>query len=334
MSMSWIVIILVIAAIIWFVRRNKARQNPSQPQSQIPNQGMPQNRPTGGTATPQRPASTNGRQCPYCAKTVMGQETACPSCGAKLPLPPRPATPEVDPAQGHRPVMGRGQTQQYNGETHVQQGGSGSMLGDMAKTGAAVIATQAILGGLMGQGQAQAGESMPPDPSMMPDGDYPDEGSPFPGIGAGGNNPFGGILGNGQEGGNNPFGGILGNDQEGGNNPFGGILGGGQEDGDSPFGNMMGGNDGDGSPFGNVMGGFDNGTNDDAQLPGGFDNGLSSLSNLGGDDNSGGAGWITDDSDSGGSSWLSSDSDGDSGGSWFSSDDDGPGSSWSFDDDD
>ncbi len=319
MSMSWIVIILVIVGIIWFVKRNKAKQNPNQTQSQMPNQGMQQNRPMGNTGTPQRPASANGRQCPYCAKVVTGQETACPSCGAKLPLPPRPATPdpEANPVQGRRPVMGKGQTQ--HSETHVQQGGSGSMLGDMAKTGAAVIATQAILGGLMGQGQAQAGERMPQDPSMLPDGDYPDEDSPFPGIGAGGNNPFGGILGGGQDGGNNPFGGILGN---------------GQEDGDSPFGNMMGGNDDGDSPFGNVMGGFGNSGNNDVQLPGGFDNGLDSLSNLGGDDNRGGAGWITDESDSGGGSWLSSDNDGDSGGGWFSSDDDGPGSSWSFDDDD
>ncbi len=316
--MSWIIIVLIIIGVIWLVKRNRNRtQQPNQ--TQIPQQNMPQNHPEGGFGrasgpnNPQqsRPLGAGNRQCPYCTRAVGNQETLCPSCGAKLPLPPRPATPVQDgnPVQGRHPVMGRGQNTQ-TGETHVQEGRGGSMLGDAVKTGAAVIATQAILGGLMGQGQAQAGNQMPPDPSMMPDDDYPDDtGSPFPGMGAGGNNPFGGILGNGDEG-------------------------------DSPFGNVMGNGD---NPF------FGNGTDQDTPLPGGFDNGLGALSNLGGsDDSNNAAGWITDENDTGSnggwlssgnddnSSWsLGSNDDDNSGGNWFSNDDDsGSGSSWSFGSDD
>ena len=135
--MSWLIIVLIIIGVIWLVRRNKNRQQSNQTATQLPRQNMPQNRPNSGPNNPQqsRPVGAGSRQCPYCTRAVGNQETLCPSCGAKLPLPPRPATPdpENNPVQGRRPVMGRGQTQ--GGETHVQQGHSGgSVLGCLLYT--------------------------------------------------------------------------------------------------------------------------------------------------------------------------------------------------------
>ncbi len=333
--MSWIIIVLIIVGIIWLVKRNRNRsQQPDQ--TQMPRQNMPQDRPNSGPNNPQqqRPvAAGGGKQCPYCARTVDVQSPICPSCGAKLPVPAQPqqGNTVLDNAQRQRQ---RGERVSGNSQIHEGQSG-GSVLGDAVKTGAAVIATQAILGGLMGQGQAQAGNQMPPDPSMMPDSDYPDEADgPFPGLpgmGAGGNNPFGGILGN-------------------------------DDDSSSPFGNFPG--NGEDSPFGNVLG---NGSDGDNPMSGVFGGGLGSLDNLGGaDDSNNAAGWVTDENDTGsnnggwlasndddssplgnwplggsndndaGSSWsFSDDDDSSSSSSWsFGSDDSDSGSSWSFDDDD
>ncbi len=158
--MSWIIIVLVIVGIVWLVKRNKNRQQPRQ--------NMPQNRPNGGFNRPgvlNRPQQRNTNQqgtvgagnklCPFCAETIKAQATVCRFCGHQL----------NELSQQGNTVFGNGQ----------QQATGGSMIGDAVKTGAAVMATQAILGGLMGQGQAQTGNNMPPDPSMMPGSDYPDD---------------------------------------------------------------------------------------------------------------------------------------------------------------
>lgn len=295
--MSWIIIVLIIVGVIWLVKRNKNR--PQQPtQTRISRQNMPQNAGrSGGMSTPQqqRPMNAGNRQCPYCAKVVDAQEAVCQSCGAKLPVLPQQgntASKNGQTQQG-RTVLDNSQIHQ-GGNSQIQQGRGGSVLGDAVKTGAAVMATQAILGGLMRQGQAQAGNQMPPDPSMMPGADYPDEAD----------SSFGGILGNEDDNGS-PFGNVLGNGSDD-DNPLSSVLGGGL----GSLGNLGGSDDNsngatwvtDENDFGNTGG-----------WPSSNDDSSSSLGNWSFDSN--------DDSDSG-SSWSFSDDDNDFGSNWSFSDDD------------
>lgn len=300
--MSWIIIVLIIVGVIWLVKRNK--NSPQQPnQTRLSHQNMPQNssygssgRPSGmNTSQQQRPMSAGNRQCPYCAKVVGVQEAVCQSCGAKLPVLSQQgnAASNNGQTQQGKTVLGNSQIHQ-GGNSQIQQGRGGSVLGDAVKTGAAVIATQAILGGLMGQGQAQAGNQMPPDPSMMPGAGYPDEAD----------SSFGGILGNEDDNGS-PFGNVLGNDSND-DNPLSGVFGGG-------LGSLDNLGDSDDSNNSAAWVTDENDSGNTGSWASSNDDSSSLLGNWSFDSN--------DDSDSG-SSWSFSDDDSDVGSSWSFSDDD------------
>lgn len=293
--MSWIIIVLIIVGVIWLVKRNKNRPQ-QQNQTRLPRQNMPQNTDKSGdmdTPQQQRPMSAGNRQCPYCAKVVGAQEAVCQSCGAKLPVLPQQGNTASKNGQTQQERTVLGNSQIHQGGSQIQQEHRGSVLGDAVKTGASVIATQAILGGLMGQGQAQASNQMPPDPSIIPGTDYPDEAD----------SSFGGILGNEDDNGS-PFGNVLDNGSDD-DNPLSGVLDGGLGSLDSLDGSDNNSNDAawvtDENDFGNT-----------GDWPSSNDDSSSSLGNWSFDSN--------DNSDSG-SSWSFSDDDNDFGSSWSFSDD-------------
>ncbi len=172
--MNWIVIILVIAAIVWWVKRNQRNQNGkplNRAPTQLPRQNMQQNHSNGSLNSPnpqqQKPVGAIDRRCSYCDRVAGIKETFCQSCGAKLPAPP----------QQENTVSGKHQNQQektFSDGSQTQQaayrGDSGSsMLGDTVKTGAAIMATHAILGGLMGS--AHASHQTSADLLITPDAD-------------------------------------------------------------------------------------------------------------------------------------------------------------------